>query len=90
MSKTAAKQRVSAKRVLRMGAVTCLVCEAATHGTCGFVNGCPVNSDETTAAKQRVSAKCVLRMGAVTCLALSPKGFYNSDYCSLYIHLYLC
>ena len=58
MSKTAAKQRVSAKRGFANGRGNLFrLLLAATHGTCGFVNGCPVNSDETTAAKQRVSAK---------------------------------
>ena len=72
MSKTAAKQRVSAKRGFANGRGNLFhlrePLDAATHGTCGFVNGRPVNSSETIAAK----------------------GFYNSDYCSLYIHLYLC
>ena len=40
-----------------------------------------------TAAKQRVSAKRGFANGRGN---LSTKGFYNSDYCSLYIHLYLC
>ena len=85
MSKTAAKQRVSAKRGFANGRGNLFRLRlAATHGTCGFVNGCPVNRGET------IARSAVLRMGAVTCLALPPKGFYNSDYCSLYIHLYLC
>ena len=48
MSKTAAKQRVSAKRGFANGRGNLFRLRlAATHGTCGFVNGRPVNSGET-------------------------------------------
>ena len=50
MSKTAAKQRVSAKRGFANGRGNLFRLRlAATHGTCGFVNGCPVNSVEIIA-----------------------------------------
>lgn len=50
MSKTAAKQRVSAKRGFANGRGNLFRLRlAATHGTCGFVNGRPVNSGETIA-----------------------------------------
>lgn len=49
MSKTAAKQRVSAKRGFANGRGNLFRLRlAATHGTCGFVNGRPVNVNIAT------------------------------------------
>lgn len=62
MSKTAAKQRVSAKR--------------------GFANG-RGNLSMMALFLAKPEGEWLSRKH-------SPSGFYNSDYCSLYIHLYLC